>query len=304
MAPHSAAAVVERATGTVDVAKPAPSANAAGKAETSTDEGKITVTMPSEADGLIEAKSDTGSSVKLGFEGAAKGISPVTSPTGTVVYENVAAATDLAVQATSDGGVRTLVTLKDSSASTEQRFPLELQAGVRLVDDGTGGYLLTREVADGAGTTVGTLEAPWAKDAAGQSVPTAYRLEGNTLVQTVHTSKDTAFPVVADPKITYGSGVYFNALGYEWTSYGLAAGSVGYFANIASCSVLDKIPNVVLKRVVTGICSAVGYKTVKEWGAFLRDTINNSSLESGACYQTKLAPRNGNLSKVSMGNCK
>ncbi|MFE3560693.1 hypothetical protein ACFXKW_38470, partial [Streptomyces sp. NPDC059193] len=111
-------------------------------------------------------------------------------------------------------------------------------------------------------------------------------------------------PVVADPKITYGAGIYFNATGAEWTSYGIAAGSVGYFANVAGCAFTDKIPNVGLKRAATAICSAVGYKTLKDWGAFLENEINNSSCTSWACYQTKLAPRNGRLTEVSAGNCK
>ncbi|MFI8460021.1 hypothetical protein [Kitasatospora sp. NPDC085464] len=36
-------------------------------------------------------------------------------------------------------------------------------------------------------------DAPWAKDATGKSLNTRYRLEGNTLVQSVDTDKSTAF---------------------------------------------------------------------------------------------------------------
>ncbi|WP_405787196.1 hypothetical protein OG753_04075 [Streptomyces sp. NBC_00029] len=44
-------------------------------------------------------------------------------------------------------------------------------------------------------------------------MPTSYSLDGNTLVQTIETGPDTAYPVVADPHYTWGiiSGtVYFN----------------------------------------------------------------------------------------------
>ncbi len=51
---------------------------------------------------------------------------------------------------------------------------------------------------------VATIEAPWAKDANGESVPTSYKLDGNDIVQTVETNDKTAFPVVADPKFTWG----------------------------------------------------------------------------------------------------
>ncbi|MFI2458221.1 hypothetical protein [Streptomyces sp. NPDC019539] len=50
----------------------------------------------------------------------------------------------------------------------------------------------------------------WAKDANGNEVATSYRLEGNTLVQKIETKNDTAFPVVADPKISYGLRIYAN----------------------------------------------------------------------------------------------
>ncbi|WP_228977024.1 hypothetical protein [Streptomyces sp. DH12] len=300
----SSALVVEKATGVVDVTKPVVEGSFAAKAVTGAGEGSVTVIMPPTAEGRIEAKASSGDAVSLTLQGASESATAMTSESGTVVYKDVAHATDLAVQATSDGGVRTLVTLKDSTASQEQRFPLVLGDDVRLVDDGDGGYLLARQEVDGIGEVIATVDAPWAKDATGRPIDTSYRLEGNTLVQTVQTSEDTTFPVVADPKITFGVGAYFNAWGYEWKSYAIAAGSVGYFANLAGCSVLDKIPHIGLKRAATAICSAVGYKTVKDWGAFLRSQIKDKSLHAGTCYQTKILPRNSKLTKVSSGNCK
>ncbi len=44
-----------------------------------------------------------------------------------------------------------------------------------------------------------TFDPAWAKDANGAPVPTRYEIEGNTLVQVVDFTADTAFPVVADP---------------------------------------------------------------------------------------------------------
>lgn len=298
------ASVVESATGVADVTKPGMGANSTAQAVTDGPEGTVTVTMPPRAGGLVEAKAASGDVLALGFQGASEDVAGATSSSGTVVYENAKGATDLAVQATSDGGVRALVTLKDSSAPTEHRFPLTLQSDVRLVEDESGGYHLVRSSVEGISPVIGTIDAPWAKDASGRSIPTSYRLEGNTLVQTVQTSQNTEFPVVADPKITFGAGVYFNAWGYEWQGYSIAAGSVAYFANVAGCAVLDKIPNVALKRAATAICSAVGYKTLKDWGAFLKNSVKDRSLGPTTCYQTKLMPRNNRLSKVSPGNCK
>ncbi|WJV47522.1 hypothetical protein [Streptomyces flavofungini] len=50
------------------------------------------------------------------------------------------------------------------------------------------------------------------EDANGDAVPTSYELDGNDIVQTVETNDKTAFPVVADPKFTWGivtGTVYF-----------------------------------------------------------------------------------------------
>lgn len=144
---------------------------------------------------------------------AAANAAGTTSAAGTTVYPNAAAHTDLATQATVDGGARALVTLRNADAPTTQRFNLGLPDGAGLIADGTGGYDIVSS-ADGAGVVArGHIDAPWAKDANGKAVPTSYSLDGNTLVQTIQTGPNTAYPVVADPHYTWGiitGTVYFN----------------------------------------------------------------------------------------------
>ncbi|MGW5971016.1 hypothetical protein [Streptomyces sp. NPDC055186] len=55
-------------------------------------------------------------------------------------------------------------------------------------------------------------------------MPTRYTAEGHALVQEIDTTPDTAFPVVADPKITFGWGVYINMWGHELGATALAVG--------------------------------------------------------------------------------
>ncbi|MEV6674360.1 hypothetical protein [Streptomyces sp. NPDC051162] len=200
----SAAAVVEKATGTGDLAPSVNTTEAAAKAMVNTRAGEVTVTAPRGAAGDVKATAADGSSLGLKLAGT-KGVSGVKAGSGTVVYGEVSKSTDLAVQPTTDGGARTLVTLKDRSASNEQRFDLDLPQGARLIPDGNGGFGVVKPAADGASMTVGAIEAPWAKDANGKPVATDYKLDGNQLVQHIETNKDTAFPVVADPKITWGN---------------------------------------------------------------------------------------------------
>lgn len=202
-----AVATVQKATGTTDVAPD----STRGKV-LATDRGLVTVTTPVSAEGRVTVAASDGSAVTMALP-AAVNATGTTSAAGTTVYPNAAAHTDLATQATVDGGARALVTLKNADAPTTQRFDLGLPDGATLIADGAGGYDIVTS-AGGAGVVVrGHIDAPWAKDANGKAVSTSYSLDGNTLVQTIRTGHDTAFPVVADPHYTWGiiSGtVYFN----------------------------------------------------------------------------------------------
>lgn len=198
---------MQRATGTTDVAGDSTKGTVMA-----TDSGSVTVTTPASAEGLVSVAAADGSAVTLGLPAAVDAVG-TTSAAGTTVYPNAAAHTDLATQATVDGGARALVTLKNADAPTTQRFNLGLPDGAGLIADGTGGYDIVTS-AGGAGVVVrGHIDAPWAKDANGKAVPTSYSLDGNTLVQTIETGPDTAYPVVADPHYTWGivtGTVYFN----------------------------------------------------------------------------------------------
>ncbi|MFD0417499.1 hypothetical protein [Streptomyces sp. NPDC127108] len=207
----NAAAVVEKATGTGDIAPSAAAPGTPAKAVTATEGGDVTITAPDKANGTLNGAADNGS-FGLSLPDA-KGVAGVKAGAGTVVYRDAAAATDIAVQPTTDGGARTLVTLKDGKAPESHRFRLDLPQGTDISADGRGGFALHRESADGVHVPVGTIDAPWAKDANGDAVPTSYKLDGKDLVQTIETNDKTAFPVVADPKLTWGivtGTAYFN----------------------------------------------------------------------------------------------
>ncbi|MFI6090853.1 hypothetical protein [Streptomyces sp. NPDC051218] len=207
-----AAAVVEAATGTADIAASTVAPGTPAKAVTTADGAALTVTAPEKANGALHAADDSGSSFGLTLPGA-KDVAGVKVGAGTVIYPDAAPATDIAVQPTTDGGARTLVTLKDDKASETHRFRLNIPQDANIAEDGQGGFEITREAAEGIHVPVATIDAPWAKDANGKSVPTSYKLDGNDLIQTIETGGETAFPVVADPKMTWGivtGTAYFN----------------------------------------------------------------------------------------------
>lgn len=92
------------------------------------------------------------------------------------------------------------------------------------------------------------IKKPWAKDAHGNPVATRYEVKGSTLTQVVKTTRNTAFPVVADPttvKRWYGFDVRFN----RSETNRLAAGG-------GSCTfVVSKAP--VVGGYLATICGAV-----------------------------------------------
>ncbi|MEC4576518.1 hypothetical protein [Streptomyces virginiae] len=105
------------------------------------------------------------------------------------------------------------MTLKNADAPTTQRFDLGLPEGASLVADGAGGYdIVTSAGGAGAAPAVtSTLRGRRTRTA--RRFPRATASTATPLVQTIKTSSDTAFPVVAGPHYTWGiiSGtVYFN----------------------------------------------------------------------------------------------
>ncbi|SDM18707.1 hypothetical protein SAMN05444921_10512 [Streptomyces wuyuanensis] len=291
--PQLAAAVVERATGTGDLANRL--SGESGSAFTTVvaveNGGAVTVAAPEEARGSVEVRGPEGGTVGLGLP-VTENVSGVLAGRGTIVYPEAAEATDVSVQATDSGAVRALVTLKDRSAATTHRFDLDLPDGAELVPDGEGGYQILQG-ADGEGgkRAVGAIDAPWAKDARGEAVPTSYTLDGNTLVQTVETSESTAFPVVADPKISLGWGVYISMWGRELK---IIAPMVGFGMEVGLAYICGKA------RLLLGTACglAVGGKV------FFPTLEASKKLKDKTCYQNKFGSKRKTWTVVNAKQCK
>ena len=185
-----------------------------------------------------------GAQVSVGLPGATAADSGRTASDGTVVYTHAARSASVAAQALPDGGAQLLVAIDGADAPSEYAFPVTLPAGVQLRTSGDGGYF-----AKFPGGKVLTIAAPWARDAAGKTVPTAYRLEGQTLIQTV-AHAGFAYPVVADPTVSYSwwnMTIYFN----KADTITMATG-VGGVALIAAL-----IPDVTVTKVIAAVAGAL-----------------------------------------------
>lgn len=86
-----------------------------------------------------------------------------------------------------------LVQLSDSSDRGGYRHQLALPAGAHLLpgSNEAGKRDLTSdiEVVDSRGHALGTIDAAWAQDETGEPLPSYFRIEGDTLVQMVDSSK-------------------------------------------------------------------------------------------------------------------
>lgn len=243
-----AAAVVEQATGAGDLASERAVFDRAAKSGVSVDG---TWVLPSRSVGRIEGAVG-GGRFSLGLP-ETKNVNGVVAGNGTVVYPDSAKATDLAVQLTRDGSVRALVTLKNRSAPTEHRFNLDLPSGVHLQPDGRGGFLAVKQDARGV-KAVGKIDAPWAKDALGRPVATHYELEKGALVQSVEVNDNTAFPVVADPKMSFGWNVYVN---YSKSEVKALYSKVSYLNGTASVCSLGGLAGIPCAVITLGVANKI-----------------------------------------------
>ncbi|MER6010876.1 DUF2599 domain-containing protein [Streptomyces bluensis] len=118
---------------------------------------------------------------------------------GTVAYPDALPHTDLAVRPM-ERSARVQAVLKDAAAPSEFNYPVDVPKGGRLSQGKDGSVA----VMDARGNPVGGIDAPTARDANGKAVPASYRIEGNSVVQTVRHDA-AAHPVVADAQASEGA---------------------------------------------------------------------------------------------------
>ena len=103
-----------------------------------------------------------------------------------------------------DGTVQILTTIEDADAPSSYSYEFDVPSGASLALTSDGGA----QVATDEGVVTATIDAPWAVDANGAPVPTHYEVDGTTLTQIVDFDASTAFPVVADPSVSFGWKIY------------------------------------------------------------------------------------------------
>jgi len=117
---------------------------------------------------------------------------------GIVSYDNNNGSTTIP-SVTQKGSLKINTVIANSSAPTRYDYLMTVPAGGRLELLPSGAI----EIRDASGNAVGSVAAPWARDAHGTTVATHYEVSGNTVTQVVeHSAARSAYPVVADPDIS------------------------------------------------------------------------------------------------------
>lgn len=99
----------------------------------------------------------------------------------------------VAVHDEGDGAFRALFHIPSADSPREYRF--DVSDPFHLVPLEDGGIT----VRDASGQLAGVIAPPWATDSNGNPAATDYLIRGNSVIQRVHPSSSTVFPVVADP---------------------------------------------------------------------------------------------------------
>ena len=143
----------------------------------------------------VSNKKLGGTSVHVGLP-YADGASEASSVSqGVVSYDNKNGSSTIPV-AKNDGSLQMVTKIDNRDAPTEYKYVMGVPQGAKLVHQEDGSVLIL----DNNGKIISAVSKPWAVDAQGTPVETAYVVQGNELIQVIsHTSQNYTYPIVADP---------------------------------------------------------------------------------------------------------
>lgn len=144
-----------------------------------------------------------------------------------------------------DGGIQLVSVHRSRAVEHRQSYGFP---GHRLVANQDGSVLVISEARQEA---VALIQAPWARDAVGDSVRTFYVVDGSWLTQVVQPGPTSRYPIVADPTVVkkwYGSQVRFSR--GETATIAEAASACG--------AILLAVPEPLVSKWASVICGVVG----------------------------------------------
>lgn len=151
------------------------------------------VTVPTDPAVGVKVTFD-GRTLKIGLPFSTSAHHAVAQGPGVISYDNRNGSSSVPI-VLDGGGIRINTVIAGPNAPQRYTYPLGLPPGAKIVKDGDGLLLF-----DANGASMGSLNAPWAIDAAGRQVPTHYEVKATTVTQVIEHGPGTTYPVVADPE--------------------------------------------------------------------------------------------------------
>lgn len=182
--------------------------------------------------------------------------------------------TEVVTRIADDGGAQALIVISDAAAPNRYEFPVEVPGGSATLTAQQDG-----SVTIGDGPEVLATAAPaWALDANGDAVPTRYEIDNGTLVQIVEHGDGTAYPVVADPKVSFGWRIYVKFNKSEAKTIGRSPITSRARYGAIACAAL-------VKPVLAAACAMVAQDVLQSVSNTFRSAAKN-----GRCVELAYLP--------------
>ncbi|HYN95329.1 MAG TPA: hypothetical protein VES42_15890 [Pilimelia sp.] len=166
-------------------------------------------------------------------------------------------------------GLQATTVVNSADAATSYTYTL---TGASFRQDARAGVV----VETSAGRLIGAVDPAWALDARGVAVPTRYEVRDGALVQHVD-HRGATYPVVADPKITFGWYIYVRWSKQEVrdSNYAIALGGAAGFTKY----VCDKLPGGWLRAGCVAIFGVYLGSIYRTW---------NDARSAGQCVEWRV----------------
>jgi hypothetical protein len=229
------------------------------------------VTVPVQAGNGVKFGQGT-NSFTVGLPAGSKNAAGTINRNGMVTYDSPFG-NDNAVVPTAEGA-QFLKVLDDVNAPETVTYPVNLPAGGKIalttrISDTSAKVGPAAFVLNGTGQVVSIVDAPWAKDANGQSVETFFTTDGKSLTQHItHRQQNVAYPVVADPNFRwYANGVVITFT-YD-DEVNIASGGLTVMAGLVGSSLWTLIGPLVIAGTLGPIVADASWSVVTHQCAWI-----------------------------------
>lgn len=240
---------------------------------------ETSVDAPLALNGEVRLESPGQDAVTLSLPDVAGGASAVEALDGSIVYEGTNAS--VVVQAI-PAGMRVSTVIEGRFSPVAFAYDSEPGSVAIPLEDGSLDIVSPGAEYD---EILAHVDAPWALDANGVAVPTRYVVNADGSFSQVvdHLSNNYAYPIVADPTVSFGWGVYYHynraetkTLGDKWVE--ISAGGT------AACAAAGTV----LGTPVIGIIAGAACLTVITPIVYNASVANNSSPKK--CLYVRVIP--------------